>query len=190
MVRCPLHRFCLVLRWLCRHRHVADCLIMGSWPTLVHFGFKFRVNRHWSHPAQSPPAPDLARDSRTHYSVNKLLLAVASTVVLGFGPRRDPWQYLSSFQDHFFFFCLHSVPRSYFTTGSLPPISLSWRQAPWRSWPEILVFQLSPCGNSPSAHLCELVRNNRLVGDRLENADLSSTSTAVGVFVAGDKSVL
>jgi hypothetical protein len=29
--------------------------------------------------------------------------------------------------------------QSYFTTGSLPPISSSWRQAPWGSRPKILV---------------------------------------------------
>jgi hypothetical protein len=39
-------------------------------------------------------------------------------------------------------FCQVKVPRtvcqsqSYFTTGGLPPMSLSWRQALWVSWPE------------------------------------------------------
>jgi hypothetical protein len=40
---------------------------------------------------------------------------------------------------------------SYFTTGNLPPISSSWRQAPWDSRPEIL-FQLNPSGQS----LCDI----------------------------------
>jgi hypothetical protein len=31
----------------------------------------------------------------------------------------------------------HSLTQGYFTTGSLPPISSSWRQAPWDSGPEI-----------------------------------------------------
>jgi hypothetical protein len=38
--------------------------------------------------------------------------------------------------------------QSYFTTGGLPPISLSWRQAPWDSRPAIF-FQLNTCGHSP-----------------------------------------
>jgi hypothetical protein len=38
---------------------------------------------------------------------------------------------------------------SYFTTGGLPPISSSWRQAPWDPRPEIFLFQLHSCGNSP-----------------------------------------
>jgi hypothetical protein len=29
-----------------------------------------------------------------------LLLAFVSTVILGFGRRRDPWPYFCSFQDH------------------------------------------------------------------------------------------
>jgi hypothetical protein len=40
-----------------------------------------------------------------------------------------------------------SQSQSYFTTGGLPPISSSWRQAPWESRPEIF-FQLNLCGNS------------------------------------------
>jgi hypothetical protein len=35
-----------------------------------------------------------------------------------------------------------SQSHSYFTTGSLPPVSSSWRQAPWDS-------RLKPCGYSP-----------------------------------------
>jgi hypothetical protein len=34
---------------------------------------------------------------------------------------------------------LPSQSQSYFTTGGLPPINLSWRQAPWDSWPELLL---------------------------------------------------
>jgi hypothetical protein len=41
------------------------------------------------------------------------------------------------------------VRESYFTTGGLPPVSWSWRQAPWDSRPDILFLQLSSCGNSP-----------------------------------------
>jgi hypothetical protein len=46
--------------------------------------------------------------------------------------------------------CLLSQSQSYFTTGGLPPISLSWRRASWGLWPEfLLLFQLNPCGHSP-----------------------------------------
>jgi hypothetical protein len=43
-----------------------------------------------------------------------------------------------------------SQSQSYFTTGGLPPISSSWRQAPWGSQPDILFYflQLNPCGCS------------------------------------------
>jgi hypothetical protein len=37
--------------------------------------------------------------------------------------------------------------QSYFMTGSLPPISSSWRQAPWDQQP--VFFSLNPCGHSP-----------------------------------------
>jgi hypothetical protein len=37
--------------------------------------------------------------------------------------------------------------RSYFTTGGLPSISLSWRQAPWDR--DQRFFHLNSCGNSP-----------------------------------------
>jgi hypothetical protein len=40
------------------------------------------------------------------------------------------------------------VKVSYFTTGGLPPISPSWRQAPWDSRP-VFFFQLNNCGYSP-----------------------------------------
>jgi hypothetical protein len=40
--------------------------------------------------------------------------------------------------------------QSYFTTGDLPPISSSWRQAPRDSRPEILFFRLNPCGHTPN----------------------------------------
>jgi hypothetical protein len=45
--------------------------------------------------------------------------------------------------------------QSYIMTGSLPPISSSWCQAPWGSWPEVSAspsltyFQLNSCGCSP-----------------------------------------
>jgi hypothetical protein len=49
-------------------------------------------------------------------------------------------------------FCLvtdpHRERESYFTTGSLPPISLSWRQSAWDSQP-VIFFQLNTCGHSP-----------------------------------------
>jgi hypothetical protein len=41
---------------------------------------------------------------------------------------------------------LSQSPKSYFTTGGLPPIS-SWRQDPWGPRPEIF-FQLNSYGNS------------------------------------------
>jgi hypothetical protein len=41
-----------------------------------------------------------------------------------------------------------SQSQSYFTTGGLPPISSSWRQAPWDPRPDFF-FQLNSCGNSP-----------------------------------------
>jgi hypothetical protein len=39
--------------------------------------------------------------------------------------------------------------QSYFTTGCLPPISSSWRQASWDSGPVIFFLQLNTCGHSP-----------------------------------------
>jgi hypothetical protein len=41
-----------------------------------------------------------------------------------------------------------SQSQSYFTTGDLPPISPSWRQAPWDSRPAFS-FQLNTCFHSP-----------------------------------------
>jgi hypothetical protein len=41
-----------------------------------------------------------------------------------------------------------SVSHSYFTTGGLPPINLSWRQAPWAPR-GIFVFQRNTCCCSP-----------------------------------------
>jgi hypothetical protein len=41
-----------------------------------------------------------------------------------------------------------SQSQSYFTTGGLPPISSSWRQAPWDSRPAFF-FQLNSCFHSP-----------------------------------------
>jgi hypothetical protein len=37
----------------------------------------------------------------------------------------------------------------YFTPGGLPPISSSWRQAPWYSLPVNFIFQLNTCGYNP-----------------------------------------
>jgi hypothetical protein len=42
-----------------------------------------------------------------------------------------------------------SQSQSYFMTGGLPPISSSWRQAPWDTRLEISFPQLNSCGNSP-----------------------------------------
>jgi hypothetical protein len=43
--------------------------------------------------------------------------------------------------------CLQS--QSYFMTGGLPPMSLSWQRAPWNSRPEFIFSQLNTCGHSP-----------------------------------------
>jgi hypothetical protein len=43
---------------------------------------------------------------------------------------------------------LHRVRASYFTIGGLPPISSSWRRAPWDSRPEFF-SQLNTCGRIP-----------------------------------------
>jgi hypothetical protein len=48
----------------------------------------------------------------------------------------SPWKLQSQNQSH-----------SYFTTGGLPPISSSWRQAPWD--PRSVFFQLNNCGSTP-----------------------------------------
>jgi hypothetical protein len=42
-----------------------------------------------------------------------------------------------------------SLIQSYFTTGGLPPIIPSWRQARWDPRPEFFIFQLNTCGYSP-----------------------------------------
>jgi hypothetical protein len=42
----------------------------------------------------------------------------------------------------------HSQSQSYFTTGGLPPINSSWRQAPWDSRLAML-YQLNTCCHSP-----------------------------------------
>jgi hypothetical protein len=34
--------------------------------------------------------------------------------------------------------CSQSQSQSYFATGGLPPVSSSWRQAPWEPWPVFL----------------------------------------------------
>jgi hypothetical protein len=43
-----------------------------------------------------------ARNNWTAAQSSKLLLALVSTVVLGFGPSRDPWPYFCSFQTFMF----------------------------------------------------------------------------------------
>jgi hypothetical protein len=45
-------------------------------------------------------------------------------------------------------FLCQSQSQSYFTTGGLPPISSSWRQAPWDPRADFF-FRLNSCGNSP-----------------------------------------
>jgi hypothetical protein len=49
---------------------------------------------------------------------------------------------------------LTSQSQSYFTTGGLPPVSLSWRQAPWDSRPAFFFFQLNTCCHSPYVTSC------------------------------------
>jgi hypothetical protein len=44
---------------------------------------------------------------------------------------------------------IKSESHSYSTTGGLPPISSSWRQAPWHLRLEIFFFNLKSCGSSP-----------------------------------------
>jgi hypothetical protein len=46
------------------------------------------------------------------------------------------------------FLCSEWESQSYFMTGGLPPVSLSWCQAPWEPQPEIFFFQLNSYGNS------------------------------------------
>jgi hypothetical protein len=46
-----------------------------------------------------------------------------------------------------------SQSQSYFTTGGLPPISSSWRQAPWDSRPAS-IFQLNPCNILSNERIC------------------------------------
>jgi hypothetical protein len=49
-----------------------------------------------------------------------------------------------------YLFSFQSQSQSYFTTGGLPPINLSWRQVPWDSWPEFFFYpQLNPFVISP-----------------------------------------
>jgi hypothetical protein len=43
----------------------------------------------------------------------------------------------------------HSQSQSYFMTGGLPPISSSWRQAPWDSQHNNFIFRLNTCDYSP-----------------------------------------
>jgi hypothetical protein len=48
-----------------------------------------------------------------------------------------------------------SQSQSCFTTGGLPPISLSWRQPPWDSRPVTFLFQLNTCGHSPRIYISQ-----------------------------------
>jgi hypothetical protein len=67
---------------------------------------------------------------------------------------RSPISFLPFLQNHSAAISTNSLiynsspSPSYFTTGCLPAISSSRRQAPWDSRPETL-FQLNPWGNSP-----------------------------------------
>jgi hypothetical protein len=46
--------------------------------------------------------------------------------------------------------CMYrTYSQKYFTTGGLPPISSSWRQAPWDSRHSNVIFQLNSCGYIP-----------------------------------------
>jgi hypothetical protein len=47
-----------------------------------------------------------------------------------------------------------SQTQSYFTTGGLPPISSTWRQAPWGSEYSNFIFQLNTCCHSPYVTSC------------------------------------
>jgi hypothetical protein len=49
-----------------------------------------------------------------------------------------------------FYYChtVQSQSQSYFTTGGSPPISSSWHQASWDSWPEIFLTKLNSWGHS------------------------------------------
>jgi hypothetical protein len=47
-----------------------------------------------------------------------------------------------------------SQSQNFFTTVSLPPISASWRQAPWDSRPTF--FQLNTCFHNPYGSSCNL----------------------------------
>jgi hypothetical protein len=51
-----------------------------------------------------------------------------------------------------YFVSFRSQSQSYFTTGALPPISSSWRQAPWDS--RSTFFQMNPCDYSPYVTSC------------------------------------
>jgi hypothetical protein len=48
--------------------------------------------------------------------------------------------------------------QTYFTTGGLPPISSSWRQAPWGPRPEFFFPQLNSCSKS----LCNILSDEKM----------------------------
>jgi hypothetical protein len=77
----------------------------------------------------------------------KLLLVLASTVILGSEPHGTHvwrlWEPSVSCSSKLKLLS-SSQSQSYFTTGGLPPISSSWRQAHWDSRPDI-IFQLNRC---------------------------------------------
>jgi hypothetical protein len=74
----------------------------------------------------------------------KLLLALASTMILGSESHGTHDLILRHWKPSYL---AHCQTQSYFTTGGLPPISSSWRQAPWGPGTEF--FATDPCDNSP-----------------------------------------
>jgi hypothetical protein len=62
--------------------------------------------------------------------------------------------------------------KSYFRTGCLPPISSSWRQAPWRSRPEIILFTAEPLR---SYSLSTILSDDRVGLSLMNKSGLSSS---------------
>jgi hypothetical protein len=58
-----------------------------------------------------------------------------------------PCSLINVYQRYGVAFRLQNQSQSYFTAGGLPPISSSWRQAPWDS--RLVIFQLNTCGYNP-----------------------------------------
>jgi hypothetical protein len=56
--------------------------------------------------------------------------------------------YFSLVTIHLIIIPTQSQSQCYFMTGSLPPVSLSWQQVPWASWPPFF-FNLNTCFHSP-----------------------------------------